>query len=170
MRLKKTFMDFDQGSLDIIICICMYICICVYFVGRDTEWLWGGGGRESMRYLVEQAFPLRQCELQHLKHSSFSWDKTMKTFDKYISIFRRIHFKNLNKLSHSVSVSYNISSTPYSSGTRQWKLLTNTFLKLERYISILRQILFKILKSFPTQAMWVTQSQALLIPIIFFSP
>ena len=159
MRLKKSFMDFDQGSLDIIICICMYICICVYFVGRDTEWLWGGGGRESMRYLVEQAFPLRQCELQHLKHSSFSWDKTMKTFDKYISIFRRIHFKNLNKLSHSGSVSYNISSTPHSPGTRQWKLLTNTFQYLDEYIS-------RIWTSFPTQSVWVTTSQALLILLV----
>ena len=75
--LKQSFTNFDQGSLDIVKHICVYIYICVHFVGRDTEWLWGGG-RESMRYLVEQAFPLRQCELQHLKHSSFSWYKDRK--------------------------------------------------------------------------------------------
>ena len=85
-------MYFYQGPWEIVICIFVYICICLYFVGRDTEWLWGGG-RESMRYLVEQAFSLSSTP--HSPGTSF-WQlnfidltDTLQYLDGYILEFEQ---------------------------------------------------------------------------------
>ena len=52
-------------------------------IQSDCEGATWGVGR-YMRYLVEQAFPLRQCELHNLKHSSSYEDRNIWKVEEYM--------------------------------------------------------------------------------------
>ena len=64
----------------------VYLCVFVYFCWKGYRVI-VGGGRESMRYLVEQAFSLRQCELHNLKHSPASASRQWKLFESKVGGF-----------------------------------------------------------------------------------
>lgn len=83
--------------IHLIVCI---LCVCVFLLEGIQSDCEGAGGRESMRYLVEQAFPLRQCDSHNLKHSSCY--KEINPFDKYISKVRQIRlmFRQIKNISN----------------------------------------------------------------------